>query len=58
MTKIDKPPVHTSKSGVQSVSPKDILRSTIGQKQISDMAKVAHRTGAGAAKSATVTPKK
>jgi len=30
----DKPPVHISKSGVSSVSPADILRSTAGQREI------------------------
>ena len=32
--RFDRPPVHVSKSGVHSVNPADILRSTVGQSEI------------------------
>lgn len=32
--RFDRPPVHVSRSGVHSVNPADILRSSVGQSEI------------------------
>lgn len=43
--RFERPPVHVSKSGVHSVNPADILRSSVGQSEIRKAADAA-RAGA------------
>jgi|GEM_PF-5085596 len=48
----NRPPVHVNKSGVHSVNPADILRSSVGQSEIRKAADAA-RSGAVPSKSAS-----